>query len=77
MKAGERIYNIEKLFNIAAGILPEEDTLPARLLKEPLSEGPNEGNVHRLSELLPEYYSLRGWDENGIPTPAKLKELGL
>ncbi len=77
LKAGERIYNIEKLFNIAAGILPEEDTLPPRLLNEPMAEGPNKGNVHRLSELLPEYYSLRGWDENGIPTPEKLKELGL
>lgn len=77
LKAGERIYNIEKQFNIEAGILPEEDTLPERFLKVPMPAGPTEGHVHRLSELLPEYYELRGWDSKGVPTKEKLKELGL
>ncbi|MCK5388111.1 MAG: aldehyde ferredoxin oxidoreductase C-terminal domain-containing protein, partial [Candidatus Izimaplasma sp.] len=75
--AGERIYTLEKQFNIAAGILPEEDTLPIRLLTVPMPSGPTKGQVHRLDELLPEYYKLRGWDEKGVPTKAKLEELGL
>ncbi len=76
LKAGERIYNLERLFNLKAGIKPEEDTLPKRFLEEPMPEGPNKGEVVKLNELLPEYYALRGWD-NGIPTEEKLKELGL
>ena len=75
--AGERIWNLERLFNLQAGISPEEDTLPKRLLEEPIPEGPSKGHVHRLKELLPEYYRVRGWDEKGIPTPEKLKALGL
>ncbi len=77
LKAGERIYNIEKQFNIEAGILPEEDSLPERFLKIPMPAGPTEGHVHRLSELLPEYYDLRGWDSKGAPTKERLKDLGL
>jgi aldehyde:ferredoxin oxidoreductase len=75
--AGERIYNLEKQFNLAAGIKPEEDTLPPRLLNDPMPSGPTKGHVHRLSELLPEYYKLRGWDESGIPTDDKLTALQL
>ncbi len=77
LKAGERIYTLEKQFNLAAGILPEEDTLPPRLLTEPMPSGPTEGHVHHLDQLLPEYYDLRGWDSEGIPTAEKLKDLGL
>jgi aldehyde:ferredoxin oxidoreductase len=77
LKAGDRIWNLERLFNLEAGISPSEDTLPKRLLEEPIPEGPMEGNVARLSEMLPEYYKLRGWNENGIPTKEKLAELGL
>ncbi|MBW1912558.1 MAG: hypothetical protein JRI43_05215, partial [Deltaproteobacteria bacterium] len=53
------------------------DTLPRRILETPLLDGDNEGNVVRLGEMLPEYYQLRGWDENGVPTPEKLEELDL
>jgi len=77
LKAGERIWNLEKIFNLKAGIKPEEDTLPKRLLEEPIPEGPSKGHVHRLSELLPSYYQVRGWNEQGIPTEEKLAELGL
>ncbi len=77
LKAGERIYTLEKQFNIAAGILPEEDTLPARLLYEPMPSGPTKGHVHHLDKLLPEYYELRGWDNKGVPTKERLKDLGL
>lgn len=75
--AGERIWNLEKLFNLEAGIDPSQDTLPKRLLEEPLPDGPAKGWVHKLDQLLPEYYSLRGWNETGIPTEKRLEELGL
>lgn len=74
---GERIWNLERIFNLKAGFTKEDDTLPPRMLEEPLPDGPGKGQVCRLGEMLPEYYQLRGWDENGIPTPEKLSELGL
>jgi len=77
MQAGERIWNLERLYNLKAGLTHKDDTLPKRLLEEPIKTGPNAGKVHRLSELLPDYYKLRGWDDKGVPTSAKLKELGL
>ena len=69
--------NLERLFNQKAGITGKDDTLAKRLLEEPMPDGPGKGSVNRLHEMLPEYYQLRGWDENGVPTPEKLKELGL
>jgi aldehyde:ferredoxin oxidoreductase len=77
MTCGERIWNLERLFNLRAGLDPALDTLPKRFLEEPMPEGPNKGAVVRLSEMLPEYYRLRGWDESGRPTESKLKDLGL
>lgn len=77
LKAGERIYNLERIFNLDAGISPEEDTLPKRLLEEPLPDGPQKGAVAHLDELLPEYYAVRGWTEEGILSEEKLKELNL
>ena len=72
---GERIWNLEKRFNIAAGV--EKDTLPPRLLREQLPSGPANGKVSKLYEMLGEYYAARGWTEEGIPTEAKLQELGM
>lgn len=77
LKAGERIWNIERIFNLKAGISPEEDKLPRRLLTEPIPKGPCKGQVHRLPELLPEYYKERGWNEQGLPTKAKLIQLDI
>jgi aldehyde:ferredoxin oxidoreductase len=77
IRAGERIWNLERLFNLKAGLTAKDDTLPARLLKEPLQEGGPKGQVCRLDEMLPEYYKLRGWDAGGVPTGEKLAELGL
>lgn len=77
LAAGERIWNLERLFNLAAGIDPSQDKLPKRLLAEPIPEGPSKGHVHRLAELLPQYYIERGWDATGIPTQGKLAALGL
>ncbi len=74
---GERIWNMERQFNLKSGLTAADDTLPPRLLTEPIQEGPNKGNVVRLSELLPAYYKVRGWSEGGVPTPEKLAELGL
>jgi len=77
MLIGERIWNLERMFNLKAGFTKEDDTLPKRMLEEPLPDGPGKGQVCRLGEMLPEYYQLRGWDKNGVPTPEKLSELGL
>lgn len=77
MQAGERIWNLERSYNLKAGIEPADDTLPERLLTDPVPAGPNKGQVHRLGELLPKYYEIRGWTKEGVPTDEKLKELGL
>lgn len=74
---GERIWNLERHWNERAGVGSGADTLPKRILEEPLPSGPAKGKVNRLGEMLPEYYQLRGWDTNGRLTPEKLKELGL
>ncbi len=77
LKCGERIWNLERVFNLKAGLDPTQDTLPKRFLEEAMPEGPNKGAVVRLKDMLPEYYRVRGWDESGRPTPEKLAELGL
>lgn len=77
LKTGDRIWNLQKLYNIKRGFGRKDDSLPARLLNEPLKEGAPKGQVWRGEEMLDEYYTLRGWDKEGTPTPAKLKELGL
>lgn len=74
-KIGERIWNLEKLYNIDAGVA--EDTLPSRLLNEPLPEGAGKGYVVELKTMLPEYYKVRDWDTNGVPTPEKRAELNI
>lgn len=77
LEAGERIWNLEKLFNLREGIDSSYDTLPKRLLDDPVKNGPTKGHIHHLDKLLPEYYEVRGWDENGIPTEETLERLGL
>lgn len=75
--SGEKIWNVEKLFNLGAGITARDDTLPSRLLKDPMLKGWAAGAISRIDEMLPDYYRIRGWDEDGVPTPAKLEQLGL
>ena len=76
-KIGERIWNAERVFNVLSfGDSREYDTLPKRLLEEPMPEGPAKGHVVKLAEMLDEYYKVRGWID-GRPTRAKLEELGL
>lgn len=74
--AGERIYNIERLFNKEAGMKSEDDRLPKRMTEEPIVDGPSKGMVSKLSITLPEYYEARGW-ENAFPTQETLVRLGL
>lgn len=76
MTVGERIYNLERAFNVREKRNLEEDTLPKRFIEEPMPEGPKKGEVSKFAEMLGEYYQLRGW-KKGKPTKAKLRELGL
>ena len=77
LKAGERIWNLERMFNIKAGFTAADDTLPPRLLKEPLQYGPAKGKVVDLEKMLPEYYEVRGWGADGVPTAEKLQDLSI
>lgn len=74
---GERIWNQERLFNLKAGFDRSHDTLPERFFKEPIAEGPAQGQISKLHEMLDEYYHLRGWTEKGEPHPETLKALEL
>jgi len=74
---GERIYNLERLYNIRDGFSKEDDTLPSRFLETPLIEGPSKGKVVPLKRLLQDYYKVRQWDENGNPTEELLERLSL
>jgi aldehyde:ferredoxin oxidoreductase len=74
---GERIWNMEKQFNLAAGLTKKDDELPPRLKTEPAKTGPAKGLVSGLDTMLPEYYELRGWDTEGVPNANTLERLGL
>ncbi|MGQ4891435.1 MAG: aldehyde ferredoxin oxidoreductase family protein [Candidatus Njordarchaeia archaeon] len=79
MTIGERIYNLERVILNKYGFDRKDDTLPKRLLTEPLPDGPSKGEVvdpEKFEKMLDEYYKLRGWVD-GKPTPEKLKELGI
>jgi aldehyde:ferredoxin oxidoreductase len=75
--AGERIFNAERIFLNKAGFTRAQDSLPPRIVSEPLPSGPAKGMVCHLEEMLTDYYRLRQWNQNGVPEDAKLKELGL
>ncbi len=77
LKIGERIWNLERLFNNAAGMTRADDSLPPRITSEPLTKGASAGHVVDLQPMLDEYYQLRGWDTQGRPTAEKMQELGL
>jgi aldehyde:ferredoxin oxidoreductase len=77
IKAGERVWNLERLYNNREGFTAKDDTLPPRLLTEAPTDGPSKGWVSQLEPMLKEYYRTRGWDQNGLPTLKKLAELGL
>ncbi len=77
LEVGERIWNMERMYNNAAGFTADDDTLPKRLLKEAIKSGPTKGQVNRLGEMLPKYYEIRGWTQQGEPTSDTLSRLGL
>jgi len=73
---GERIYNLEREFNVKAGFDREDDQLPKRF-EQPLEEGASSGNVFDMEGMLDEYYDVMGWDERGRPKEETLKRLGV
>ncbi|MEM0083137.1 MAG: 3-hexulose-6-phosphate synthase, partial [Candidatus Nezhaarchaeales archaeon] len=76
-KIGERIYNLERLFNVREGFDRSHDTLPLRFLSEGLKEGAAKGEIIDLTKLLDAYYIIRGWNYNGVPMDKKLQQLDL
>ncbi len=74
---GERIWNMEKDFNLRAGFTRKDDALPKRLMTEAAKTGPAKGVVSGLEKMLPIYYQVRGWDEEGRIKPETRKRLGL
>ncbi len=78
IKAGERIYNLERLFNMREGLQRKDDYLPERFITEPMPDGASKGQIFEMDRLLDDYYQARGWDiKTGVPTKAKLEELDL
>ena len=75
---GERIVNLNRLFNARFGVTRKDDCLPDRLTKEKAPLGPSAGEVVELDQMLTEYYDVRGWDqETGLPLKETLERLGL
>ena len=77
MEVGERIWNMERMYNIQAGFTGADDTLPKRLLKDAAKTGPAKGKVAGLDKMLPEYYQIRGWDETGVPSDETVSRLSI
>ena len=77
LEVGERIWNLERNFNNAAGFTAADDKLPERLMKDAAKTGPAKGLTSQLYKMLPEYYQLRGWTADGVPTNETLGRLGL
>jgi len=77
VEAGERIWNLERKFNLDAGFTGKDDNLPARILKDAAKSGPAEGLTNGLDKMLPEYYEVRGWTPDGVPSNETLDRLAL
>ena len=79
-KVGERVINLERLFNVREGVRRKDDVLPWRVMHEPIPDGPSAGMYcppEELSPMLDRYYALRGWDPDGVPTNERRAALGL
>ncbi|MEK9754527.1 MAG: aldehyde ferredoxin oxidoreductase family protein [Rhodospirillaceae bacterium] len=76
-ETGERIWTLERQFNMRAGLTAKDDTLPERFLKEAAKTGAAKGKVTELGKMLPEYYELRGWTKDGVPTNETLDRVGI
>ena len=77
IRAGERLFNLKRMINLRLGVTRADDTLPRRLLTHPRPSGSAAGVLPDLETMLEEYYQLRGWTAEGVPTDEKLRELGL
>jgi aldehyde:ferredoxin oxidoreductase len=78
LRTGERISNLERLFNLREGLTRKDDSLPKRMLKEPMHSGEGVGEVIDLERMIDKYYEVRGWDmQTGVPESEKLEELSL
>lgn len=77
LRAGERIFNLKRAYNVKCGINRADDALPQRILTEPRPDGGAAGNLPPLETMLEEYYRVRGWDEEGRPRTETLVRLGL
>ena len=77
LEVGERVWNLERQFNLAAGFTGRDDTLPGRLLKDAAKTGPAQGRTTGLDRMLPEYYEIRGWTPDGVPSNETLSRLGV
>jgi aldehyde:ferredoxin oxidoreductase len=75
VEIGERVFNMERVYNMREGFTAADDTLPGRLLNEPIYEGTDRGVP--LADMLPRYYKLRGWDTAGAPTTDTLRRLSI
>lgn len=76
LEVGDRIYNLERMFNKAAGMKPEDDRLPKRIAEDEIVNGPSKGMHSQIKLTLPQYYEARGW-KDAFPTEETLKRLGL
>jgi aldehyde:ferredoxin oxidoreductase len=79
-RVGERVINLERLFNVREGVRRRDDALPWRVMHEPIPDGPSAGAYcppEELDGMLDRYYALRGWDADGVPTPGRLAALDL
>ena len=78
--AGERIWNLTRLYNNKAGFSKSDDSMPKKIMEQGLLNGPHKGRILRkedFDKMLKKYYEFRGWDPKGHPLEAKLSELGL
>ncbi len=79
-RVGERIVNLERLFNVREGVRRAADVLPWKVMHEPIPDGPSAGMFcppAELAAMLDDYYRLRGWSPDGVPDAARLAQLGL
>jgi len=77
LRTGERIFNLKRIYNIRCGVRRKDDTLPERFMRLTITGEESRHRIAPLSELLDEYYAIRGWDMNGVPKDAVLEKLGL
>ena len=77
LESGERTWTLERMFNMKAGLTGADDSLPKRLLEDPAPSGNAKGKVAELGKMLPEYYAVRGWTKEGMPTNETLNRLAL